>query len=66
VAEARDTLADAARSLRVPTLLVHGEASPVLDARDGRALRQIWYPASSWSAFRARGTPVAGDKPEEF
>jgi pimeloyl-ACP methyl ester carboxylesterase len=61
----REDLWAAARSLRVPTLLVHGGASPVLTremaerfAGDVDVVRLVTIPGA--------GHSVAGDKPDEF
>jgi pimeloyl-ACP methyl ester carboxylesterase len=61
----REDLWEAARSLRVPTLLVHGGASPVLSremaerfAAEVAGVRLVTIPGA--------GHSVAGDKPDEF
>jgi pimeloyl-ACP methyl ester carboxylesterase len=61
----REDLWEAARSLRAPTLLVHGGASPVLTremaerfAGDVGVVRLVTIPGA--------GHSVAGDKPDEF
>ena len=65
VAEGRDELADIARDLRCPTLLVHGASSPVLTlemaerfAASAACVELVSIPGA--------GHSVAGDKPEEF
>ncbi len=65
VADARDALADVARSLRVPTLLVHGEASPVLTREMAERFAKS-VPCVELVSIPGAGHSVAGDKPEEF
>jgi len=65
VAEARDELADVARALRCPTLLVHGEASPVL-TREMAERFAAAVPCVELVTIPGAGHSVAGDKPEEF
>jgi pimeloyl-ACP methyl ester carboxylesterase len=65
VVDARDTLADVARSLRVPTLLVHGEASPVLTREMAERFAKD-VPSVELVSIPGAGHSVAGDKPDEF
>jgi esterase len=65
VIDARDTLGDVARSLRVPTLLVHGEASPVLTREMAERFAKD-VPGVELVSISGAGHSVAGDKPEEF
>lgn len=65
IAEARETLDQAARALRCPTLLVHGGSSPVLSREQAERfaagvekVRLITIPDA--------GHSVAGDQPEAF
>jgi len=65
VAEGRDELADVARRLRCPTLLVHGAESPVLT----REMAERFAAAADCVelvSIPGAGHSVAGDKPEEF
>jgi pimeloyl-ACP methyl ester carboxylesterase len=55
----------AARSLRVPTLLVHGGASPVL-SREMAERFAAEVPAVRLVSIAGAGHSVAGDKPDEF
>ncbi len=65
VAEARDALADAAGSLRCPTLLVHGASSPVL-TREMAERFAARVPSVELVTIPGAGHSVAGDKPDEF
>lgn len=65
VAEARDQLFDVARSLRCPTLLVHGAASPVL-TREMAERFAASVECVELVSIPGAGHSVAGDKPEEF
>ena len=65
VSDARDALADVARDLCVPTLLVHGEASPVLTREMAERFAKA-APSVELVSIPGAGHSVAGDKPEEF
>jgi len=65
VAEARDSLAEAARALRCPTLLVHGAASPVL-TREMAERFAASVPSVELVTIPGAGHSVAGDAPEAF
>jgi pimeloyl-ACP methyl ester carboxylesterase len=56
---------EAARALRVPTLLVHGGASPVL-TREMAERFTAAVPSLRLVTIPGAGHSVAGDKPEEF
>lgn len=65
IAAASDSLPDLARALRVPTLLLHGSASPVLT----RAMAERFaseVDCVELVTIEGASHSVAGDKPEEF
>ncbi len=65
IAEARDALAEAASSLRCPTLLVHGAESPVLTREMAERFAES-VACVELVSIPGAGHSVAGDKPEEF
>jgi pimeloyl-ACP methyl ester carboxylesterase len=65
VSEARDPLAEAARRLRCPTLLVHGAASPVLTLEMAQRFAAK-VPCVELVSIPGAGHSVAGDAPEAF
>ena len=60
-----DTLWDVARSLRCPTLVVRGGASPVLTSEGAQAFAEA-VDVVEVVTIEGAGHSVAGDKPEEF